>query len=154
MTQTMAVAPVRKRVRVAAPPERAFEIFTRSMGRWWPKGHSIAASPLQDIVVEPRSGGRWAERGEDGKETLWGKVLAWEPPARVLLGWQLSPQWQYDPNLLTELEIRFSPDGQGTLVELEHRMDGYGEAAEPMRQQMEGPEAWEGLLKLFAAAAD
>jgi uncharacterized protein YndB with AHSA1/START domain len=152
LTQTIAVAPVRKQVRVAAPAERAFEIFTAGMGRWWPKGHSIGSSPQQDVIIEPRSGGVWKERGEDGSEVQWGKVLAWEPPSRVLLGWQLNPQWQFDPNLLTELEIRFTPDGEGTLVELEHRMQGYGEAAEPMRQQMEGPEAWEGLLKLFAEA--
>jgi uncharacterized protein YndB with AHSA1/START domain len=153
MTQTIAVAPVRKQVRVAAPPQRAFEIFTSGMGRWWPKGHSIGSSPQQDVIIEPRAGGVWKERGEDGSEAIWGKVLAWDPPTRVLLGWQLSPQWQYDANMLTELEIRFTADGQGTLVELEHRMEGYGEAAEPMRQQMEGPEAWEGLLKLFAEAA-
>jgi hypothetical protein len=154
MTQTIAVAPVRKQVRVAAPPQLAFEIFTAGMGRWWPKGHSIAASPQQDVVVEPRAGGRWFERGEDGGEQAWGKVAAWEPPARVLLVWQLNSQWQYDPELQTELEVRFTPDGEGTLVQLEHQMEGFGEAAEQMRQQLEGPDAWEGLLKLFAQAAD
>jgi uncharacterized protein YndB with AHSA1/START domain len=154
MTQTITVAPVRKQVRVAAPPDRAFEVFTAGMGRWWPKSHSIGSSPQKEIIVEPRAGGRWAERGEDGSEAEWGKVLAWEPPSRVLLAWQLNQQWQYDASLMTELEIRFTPDGQGTLVELEHRMEGFGEAAEQMRQQLEGPDAWEGLLKLFAVAAD
>jgi uncharacterized protein YndB with AHSA1/START domain len=152
MTQTIAVAPVRKQVRVPASPDRAFEIFTAGMGRWWPKGHSIAASPQQDVIVEPRSGGRWFERGEDGSEQAWGKVVAWEPPTRVLLIWQLDPQWTYNPELETELEVRFTPDGEGTLVQLEHRMEGFGEAAEQMREQLSGPDAWEGLLNLFAGA--
>jgi uncharacterized protein YndB with AHSA1/START domain len=150
MTLRIAVAPVRKRTRVNADPSRAFEVFTAGMTRWWPREHSINKSPIQDIILEPRVGGRWMERGEDGSECQWGKVLAWEPPARLVLAWQINAQWQYDPELVTEVEVRFSQDGDGTLVEVEHRLDGYGEAAEQMRQVFDGPAAWQGTLQRFA----
>jgi uncharacterized protein YndB with AHSA1/START domain len=151
MTTAITVAPVRKRTRVNADPARAFEVFTSGMRRWWPRKQSINKSPIQAIVMEPRTGGVWKERGEDGSECQWGKVLAWDPPARVVLAWQINAQWQYDPNLVTEVEVRFSADGEGTVVELEHRLQGYGEAAEQMRELFDGPMAWEGTLQCFAA---
>ena len=151
MTTTIRIAPVRKTVRVATGPERAFELFTAGMKRWWPEGHSLLGEPVVAIVVEPQAGGRWFERGESGREYEWGKVLSWDPPGRVLLAWQLDTQWQYDKDLLTELEIRFVADGDGTVVELEHRLDGYGAAAEQMKAALEGPDAWEGILNGYAA---
>jgi len=152
MSPTITVAPVRRQARVNAAPARAFEIFTRGMTRWWPRKNTINSSSIQEIVMEPQAGGRWLERGEDGSECQWGKVLAWEPPARLVLAWQISAQWQYDPALVTEVEVRFSPDGDGTLVELEHRLDGYGEAAEQMRQVFDSPQGWTGTLEDFAKA--
>lgn len=149
---TITIAPVRKHIRVGANPTRAFEIFTAGMNRWWPREHSINKSPIRDIIMEPRAGGRWMERGEDGSECQWGKVLAWEPPTRLLLAWQINAQWQYDSQLVTEVELRFSAQGDGTLVELEHRLDGYGDAAEQMRQVFDGPQAWQGSLERFAKA--
>lgn len=152
MTPTIAVAPVRKSVRVNADPRRAFDIFTAGMTRWWPRQHSIGGSPIKEVVVEPQAGGRWFERGEDGTECQWGKVLAWDPPGRLVLAWQISTQWRYDPDLVTEVEVRFSADRDGTLVEVEHRLDGYGEAADKMRQVFDGPDAWELTLASFAKA--
>lgn len=150
MTRTIAVAPVRRRIRVNSAPARAFEIFTSGMTRWWPRAYSINASPIQEIVIEPRVDGRWLERGEDGSECQWGKVLAWEPPGRLVLACQISVQWRYDPAVTTEVEVRFLPDGDGTVVELEHRLDGYGEAAEQMRQIFDSPKGWQGVLENFA----
>jgi uncharacterized protein YndB with AHSA1/START domain len=147
-------APVRKSIRVKASPERAFEVFTAGMGRWWPASHHIGASPLKDAVIEPREGGRWYERGEDGTECDWGRVLAWEPPSRVLLAWQLDGQWRFDPNLVTELEVRFIPDGEATRVELEHRnIERFGDQAESTRAALDSPGGWSGILEGFAAAA-
>jgi uncharacterized protein YndB with AHSA1/START domain len=117
-------APIRKSVHVKAAPDRAFDVFTAGASRWWLKTHSISAtkSPIKDVIIEPRVGGRWFERGEDGSECEWGKVLAWEPPARLLLAWQINGEFKYDPTLITEVEVRFTPADSGTLVELEHRL--------------------------------
>jgi uncharacterized protein YndB with AHSA1/START domain len=153
MPTVIEVAPVRKSIRVKATPERAFQAFTADMSRWWIKTHSINKSPIKDIVIEPRPGGRWFERGEDGSECDWGRVLSWEPPGRLLLACQLTPQWTFDPALITELELRFLPDGEGTLIELEHRLDGYGDAAEEMFKILDGPNAWAGLLQAFSRVA-
>ena len=111
MSQIVMPAPVRKSVRVGAPPERAFKVFTDGIGRWWPKTHHIGAADLDALVIEPKAGGRWYERGVDGVECEIGRVLLWEPPARLVLGWQLTADWKFDRNLVTEVEVRFIPDG-------------------------------------------
>jgi len=156
MNQTIALAPVRKSVRVSAPPRRAFEVFTAGIGRWWPKSHHIGASDLDTHVIEPKNGGRWFERGVDGVECEIGKVLVWEPPSRLVLSWQLTPDWKYDAHLITEVEVRFLPDGtNATRVELEHRnLERFGPRADAMRQQIDSPDGWGALLQLFAQAAE
>jgi uncharacterized protein YndB with AHSA1/START domain len=157
MTTTVSVAPVRKSVHVNAIPQRAFEIFTAGMVRWWSKQYSINRSPIKDIVIEPRVNGRWFERGEDGSECQWGKVLAWEPPSRVLLAWQIQvgEQWRFDPELITELEVQFISDGAGaTRVDLEHRdLDRLGEQAAMVREIFDSPAGWQSLLESFAREA-
>lgn len=152
MNRTIMPAPVRKSVRVGAPPQRAFDVFTRDIGLWWPKTHHIGAAEPETLIIEPRAGGRWFERGTDGVECEIGKVLAWEPPARLVLGWQLTPDWKFDPDLITEVELRFIADGaNATRVELEHRnLERLGDRAEGLRQQIDSPEGWGGLLALFA----
>lgn len=118
----MTIAPIVKSVTVKAPPERAFALFTGAISSWWPTGKTVGANPHVAIVIEPKTGGRWFERDAEGTETSWGKVLAWEPPSRLLLGWQLNGRFAYDPDLLTEVELTFAPaDGGGAIVTLEHR---------------------------------
>ena len=154
MSPTITPAPIHKEIRVKASPARAFEIFTTATSRWWLKTHTISTtrSPIKDVIIEPRPGGRWFERGEDGSECQWGKVIAWEPPARVLLAWQINGAWKFDPTLVTEVEIRFAPDGSGTKVELVHRhLERLGDAAEAMRQAFQG--GWGSLLEQFATQA-
>jgi uncharacterized protein YndB with AHSA1/START domain len=155
MHQTIKPAPVRKSVRVGAAPTRAFEVFTTAIGRWWPKTHHIGASDPETFVIEPRQGGRWFERGVDGVECEIGKVLVWDPPARLVLAWQVSADWKFDPGLVTEVEVRFIPDGAGgTRVELEHRnLERYGDRAEALRQTIDSPGGWSGILQLFAEFA-
>src|SRR5262245_2275248 len=119
---------VRKVVSVKAPPAVAWRVFTEQMGTWWPlANYKIGNAKAVDAVLEPRVGGRWYERGEDGSTCDWGHVLAWEPHTRLVLTWDISADWQYDPNLGTEIELRFIADGKaGTRVELEHRrLDRY-----------------------------
>ncbi len=153
MTFTAAPAPIRKSVHVAASPQRAFDVFTAGMHRWWLPDHTLLASARQAIIMEPHQGGRWFERGIDGTECDWGRVLSWEPPARVLLAWQIDGQWRFDPEFVTELEIRFVADGTGgTRVELEHRnIERFGEHAEAARASLDS--GWGKGLDAFAAAA-
>jgi uncharacterized protein YndB with AHSA1/START domain len=149
----MSIAPVVKSVTVKASPERAFELFTGQMGRWWPVGKTIGKSPHVAVVVEPRAGGRWFERDAAGLETNWGKVLAWEPPKRVLLGWQLNSQFAYDPEFLTEVELTFTPAAGGAIVTLEHRnLERFGDDAEKVAAQINM--GWPKFLAEFAAYAD
>jgi uncharacterized protein YndB with AHSA1/START domain len=147
-------APVRKSIFVAAPPDHAFEVFTNGIGRWWPKSHKIGQVDLERPVLEPKSGGRWYELGVDGSQCEVGKVLLWEPPARLILIWQLTAEFKFDPNLVTEVEVTFIPEGSGTRVDLEHRnLERLGESAETLREAVDAPGGWGGLLELFAAAA-
>ena len=148
------VEPVRKTIRVQAPPVRAFEIFTTNMHRWWPATYSInpTKAPIAAIVMERRMGGRWYERGADGSECDWGRVVVWEPPARLVLAWQITAAWQYDPALVTEVEIRFEPQGEGvTEINLEHRkLERMGDTAAAMRAVVDSPTGWSGLLERYA----
>jgi len=155
VTATITPAPIRKTVEVTAPPDRAFAFFTARMGRWWPHAHSLLKAPQQDVVIEPRRGGRWYERGVDGSEYNWGRVLAWEPPGRLVLAWQLDADWRYDPDLVTEVEVRFVALGaEATRVELEHRrLENFGARAAEARRRLDSPEAWRGTLDRFAEAA-
>jgi uncharacterized protein YndB with AHSA1/START domain len=115
------VQPVRKSVLVRAPRAIAFEVFTASMGAWWPMAsHHIGAADCADVRIEPRVGGRWFERGTDGSDCDWGHVLAWEPPARVVLAWQLNATFDHDPALQSEVEVRFTAlDAERTQVDLD-----------------------------------
>jgi len=149
------VPPVVKSILVKAPPARAFETFTLGMHRWWPAEHSLnSASPRQAIIVEPRPGGRWFERAVDGSECNWGHVIAWEPPHRVVFGWQLDATWKFDRQLFTEVEIRFEAKGQeATLVHLEHRnLERFGERAIETRKALDSENGWQLGLGRFTAS--
>lgn len=152
MTLQVTPAPIRKSIHVNATPERAFKVFTGDMTRWWKPEHHIGSTPMKEVVLEPRVGGRWGEVAADGSECDWGKVLAWEPPHRVVLAWQLNGEWKYDADLLTEVEVRFIAHAGGTRVDLEHRhLERYGEHVEMVRAALDSPEGWQGSLVAFAA---
>ena len=126
----MTIAPIVRTVTVKAPPARAFDLFATHIADWWPRGQTVGKKPHLALVIEPRAGGKWFERDEDGVETHWGRVLAWEPPTRLLLSWQLSTSWAFDPTLSTEVELTFAPTADGTLVTLEHRnLERFGTTA-------------------------
>jgi len=139
---------VRKSVVVDCSPEHAFEVFTERISTWWPlETHSPGTAPPETVVFESQVGGRLYDRRPDGEETEWATVLVWEPPARFVVDWHVSPG---SPS--TELEVRFLPEGDGTRVELEHRgWERYGdEAAETRGSYNSG---WDTVLKPFVAAA-
>jgi DNA-binding transcriptional ArsR family regulator/uncharacterized protein YndB with AHSA1/START domain len=132
---------VTKTVRVNAPLAVAFEVFVGQA--WWPVDtHHVAEPHGSEVVLEPFRGGRWYERAPDGTETDWGTVLAWQPPHRLLLTWQVSPRWTYEPDaaLGSQVEVTFTPDGpEATRVVLTHRhLERYGPEAERMRRILDG----------------
>lgn len=148
------ITPIIKSVRVRANAERAFEVFTARIGKWWPSSHTIGKSPMKQVVVEPRQGGRWYEIGEDGSECLWGDVLAWNPPGRLLLAWRIGGDWTFNPDLLTEIEVTFKAVGNGeTEVRLEHRkLENLGAAAEQAAGIFDSASGWSGSLARYAEA--
>src|SRR5215212_10047317 len=104
---SITIAPVKKQLVVKTDPERAFRLFTDGIDRWWPREHHIGKSPMKRILVEPRVGGRWYAISEDESECDIGKVLIWEPGKRLVLAWQITAEWTFDPTFVTEVEVRF-----------------------------------------------
>ena len=132
---------VTKTVRVNAPLAVAFEVFVGQ--QWWPVDtHHLAEPHGSEVVLEPFPGGRWYERAADGTETDWGTVLAWQPPHRLLLTWQVSAQWRYeeDPGRGSQIEVTFTPDGpHATRLDFTHRhLERYGQETERMRRILDG----------------
>jgi uncharacterized protein YndB with AHSA1/START domain len=150
----MSIAPVVRSVTVKAAPARAFELFTTHAERWWSADHHIGKQPFAAIVMEPRPGGRWFERDADGVECDWGKVLAWQPPGRVVLAWQLNSQFAYDPDFVTEVELTFeAAEGGRTRVTLEHRdLERFGTDAAKQRALLDG--GWPAIIAAFGVFAD
>jgi uncharacterized protein YndB with AHSA1/START domain len=144
---------VRQQIVVGVDPARAFDIFTTHMTEWWPSDHHIGNAPIEQIIIEPREGGRWYTRHTDGTETSTGYVAAWDPPARLIITWQISAEWSFDTALITTVELTFTAQNdQHTLVELAHRdFDKYGPDADRMRKMFDGPDAWTATLAAFAA---
>ncbi len=128
MTSNNDPTSVRTSVVVAVDRAHAFAVFTERFDTWWPRSHYNGPGELAEIGLEPHPGGRWFTRSTDGSMGTFGSVLLWDPPARLILGWQLNAEFNYDPDLVTELEISFTEiQPHRTLVELEHRhLDRYG----------------------------
>jgi uncharacterized protein YndB with AHSA1/START domain len=145
--------PVRKSIVVDTTPERAFNVFTAGYDTWWPRSHHIGKSPMKKAIIEGRVGGRCYTEQEDGSECDWGQILVWEPPHRLVLAWQITHEWGYQPDLAesSEVEVRFSPESDGrTRVELEHRhLERHGAGGAAMRTAVDSPNGWGGLLDLF-----
>jgi uncharacterized protein YndB with AHSA1/START domain len=154
--KTIKPAPVRRSVEVKVGVERAFEVFTSGFGSWWPHSHSISKGKLKTAVIEPRVGGRWYGEDEDGATTDWGHVLAFEPPNRLILAWQINSDWRYDSSVITEVELRFTAVAPGlTRVELEHRnLERLGDKFEAVREAFESPNGWGAIMNFYAAATE
>jgi hypothetical protein len=104
------VTPVVKVISVKASVVRAFDVFTRGFDTWWPREHHIGKSPMKRAIIEGRVGGRCYDEQVDGTDCPWGRVLVWEPPTRLVIAFQITPQWQYEPDLAksSEVEITFT----------------------------------------------
>ena len=157
MTEQSTDLAIRKTITVQATQERAFGVFTEGLATWWPlDGYYIGGQQPQTAVIEPRAGGRWYEQAADGTKCDWGRVLVWEPPARLVLSWQISADWKADPSIETEVDVRFVAEGPTTTrVDLEHRgLDGYGDQAAQMHGIFDSDSGWTSLLSRFAVAAN
>jgi uncharacterized protein YndB with AHSA1/START domain len=154
MTTQTAQTAITTAVDVRAPIEHAFRVFTEGIGSWWDPGHHILKADLAEMVFEPRVGGHIIDRGTDGSECRWARVLAYEPPRRVCFSWDISLRWELetDPAKTSEIEVTFTPEGPDrTRVVLTHRhLDRHGEGWEGMRDAVR--EGWS--LAGFAAVAE
>jgi uncharacterized protein YndB with AHSA1/START domain len=139
---------------VEAPVERAFSVFTEDIGSWWDPDHHLLEGELADMVFEPRVGGHVYDRGVDGSECRWARVLAYEPPHRVVISWDINTRWELETDLdrTSEVEVRFLAEGADrTRVELEHRnLDRHGDGWEGMRDAVGSPDGWAAGLQGFA----
>jgi uncharacterized protein YndB with AHSA1/START domain len=157
MTTQAQATSVRTEVVVDAPAERAFRVFTERFDRIKPREHNMLAVDIAESVFEPHVGGRVFDRGVDGSECQWGRVLAYEPPDRIVFSWDINPQWQIETDLdrTSEVEVRFTADGPTrTRVALEHRnLDRHGDGWEGTREGVRGDQGWPLYLDRFAAVA-
>lgn len=155
-TETATESSVKKTVTVKCSREHAFKIFNERYDLWWPKMHKIGKADFKTAVVEPKAGGRWYEVGVDDSTCEWGKVLAYEPPARVVLAWHTQPNWEHDPdpNHASRVEVTFTDLGNGqTRVELVHsELDKHGAGWQEMQKQLSS--GWPGIVESFAQAAE
>jgi uncharacterized protein YndB with AHSA1/START domain len=154
MSMQAAETSVRGSIVVEAPIERAFAVFTDDFGSFKPPDHNLLDVEIAETVFEPRVGGHLYDRGVDGSECRWARVLAYEPPNRVVFSWDISPQWQIETDLdkTSEVEVRFIPEAPDrTRVELEHRnLDRHGEGWEAERDGVGGDQGWPLYLDRFA----
>jgi uncharacterized protein YndB with AHSA1/START domain len=139
---------------VEAPIDKAFKVFTEDFGRFKPAEHNMLEAEIAETVFEPRVGGSLYDRGVDGSECRWGRVLAYEPPHRVVVSWDISPTWQIETDLdkTSEFEVRFvSETPLRTRVELEHRnLDRHGDGWEGIRDGVDGDQGWPLYLHRYA----
>jgi uncharacterized protein YndB with AHSA1/START domain len=144
----------RTEIVVDVPIERAFTFFTQDFGKFKPPEHNMLGVEIAETVFETHAGGRIFDRGIDGSECQWARVLAYEPPTRVLFSWDISPHWQIetDPEKTSEVEVRFSAlSAEQTRVLLEHRnLDRHGPGWEPERDAVAGDQGWPLYLDRFA----
>lgn len=155
MSSDPAIPAIQGKTTVGVPVERAFRVFTESFHTWWPPAYHIGQAEMATAVLEPRVGGRWYERGVDGSECDWGQVLAWEPPHRLVITWQINGDWQYDPDPehASEIEVRFTAEGPDqTTVELEHRHLDRLVGGQAMRAAIGGAGGWSSVLDNYTKA--
>jgi uncharacterized protein YndB with AHSA1/START domain len=154
MTMQAESTSVRHEVVVEAPIERAFSVFTTDFGSIKPREHNLLGVDIAETVFEQREGGHVYDRGVDGSECRWARVLAYEPPNRVVISWDISPQWQVetDPEKTSEVEIRFVAETPArTRVELEHRnLDRHLDGWEAVRAGVDGQDGWPLYLRRYA----
>jgi uncharacterized protein YndB with AHSA1/START domain len=154
MSTPASATAIHHEVVVEAPIGRAFSIFTEGFGSFKPPEHNMLSVEIAETVFEPRVGGDVYDRGVDGSVCRWARVLAYELPKRVVISWDISPQWQIETDLekTSEVEVRFSVETpERTRVELEHReLDRHGDGWEAVREGVDSEGGWPTYLRRFA----
>lgn len=154
MNTRVAIASVKQSIVVDAPVSHAFKVFVEEFGNFKPREHNMLQVPIAETVFEPRVGGFIYDRGVDGSECRWARVLAYDPPHRVLLSWDISPRWQIetDPEKASEWEVRFTAETETrTRVEIEHRgLERHGQGWEGVRDGVAADQGWPLYLERFA----
>lgn len=157
MSDASGPAPVRHSISVEAPIDKAFSVFTSDFGRFKPPEHNLLAVPIAETVLEPHAGGAIIDRGTDGSECRWARILLFERPTRLVFSWDIGPTWQIetDPARTSEVEVRFVALGaDSTRVEIEHRhLDRHGPGWEAVRDGVAGDQGWPLYLDRFAGVA-
>jgi uncharacterized protein YndB with AHSA1/START domain len=155
MPESARITAVKRTLHINAPIETAFRVFTERMGAWWPATHHIGGTPFKDILIDPRKGGRWYEINAEGAECIWGTVLEWEPPKKVVLSWHLQPDWTSNADMAraSEVVLEFIAEGpEKTQVEFEHRrLEKHGEGWEKMREEVGSVGGWPAILERYVA---
>jgi uncharacterized protein YndB with AHSA1/START domain len=154
MTTQTSDTTINKSIVVEAPIDRAFSVFTDGFGSFKPREHNLLQVDIAETVFEPHVGGHIYDRGVDGSECRWARVLAYEPPTRVVFSWDISPQWQVETDLArtSEVEVRFIAETPGrTRVELEHRhLERHGAGWEFVRDGVGGDQGWPLYFERYA----
>jgi uncharacterized protein YndB with AHSA1/START domain len=157
MSTTSETTAVRLQIEVDVPQEHAFRVFTEQFGQIKPRDHNLLAVDIAETVFETHVGGQLYDRGVDGSECRWGRVLVFEPPARFVVTWDISPRWELDedPEHSSEVEVTFTAQGpESTIVELEHRnLDRHGAGWQDLRDQVAADGGWPLYLQRFKDAA-
>jgi uncharacterized protein YndB with AHSA1/START domain len=155
MTESVTTTTVRRQILVNAPIDAAFKVFTERFGDFKPREHNLLQAAIAETVFEPRVGGNIYDRGIDGSQCRWARILAFDPPHRVVFSWDISPRWQLETNadLTSEVEVRFFAEApERTRVELEHRhLDRHGAGWESVRDGVDNETGWPLYLQRYAA---
>jgi len=147
------ITEINKELQVNASQETCFTVFTQQMDAWWPKAYHIGMCPMRNAVLEAGPNGRWYSRHVDGKDITIGKVLTWDPYQLLVLAWQIDGNFQYDPALVTEVEVQFIAKGpNSTLVKFAHknleRLAGGAKVIEGM------DEGWGTIMQLYRGVTE
>jgi hypothetical protein len=138
---------------VETSTDHAFKVFTEGIGDWWPSEHHILEGELVEMIFEARVGGHVLDRGVDGNECRWARVLVYDPPNRFVIAWDINPEWklEHDPDKASEVEVRFVAEAPNrTRVELEHRhLNRHGDGWEQVRDAVGSSGGWPGILERF-----
>ena len=150
MTQETSERVVEKSVTVSVPVERAFEVFTAEIGTWWPlRTHAVDTERSETVVMEGRVGGRLYERTPSGEEHVWGTLVDWEPPNRIVYSWHPGR----GEETAQEVEITFSPEGEGTRVDIRHY--GWEKLGDRLEETVASyNEGWDKVIAVYARAAE